>query len=82
MGGTQIGLDALGVAVLGVRAAGHPGQRLPLAGVVALQAVGHERRECDEDQSFHGKKFSPIYFLPKVAELSLCNKIPPDTLGR
>lgn len=80
VGDAQVGLDALGVAVLGVSAAGHPGQRLPLVGVVALQAVGDERDERDEDQSFHGKKFALVYFLPKVAGLSLYNKILPDRL--
>jgi len=58
VGGAQVRLDALGVAVLDVCAAGHAGSQLRLTGVVALQAVGDERGECDEDQNFHGKKFA------------------------
>jgi hypothetical protein len=82
VGGAQIGVDAFAVAVLCVGAAGHAGPRLALVVVVALQAVDHKRYECDEDQSFHGKKFALIYFLPKVAELPLCDKILPRTLKR
>jgi hypothetical protein len=82
VGGAQVGLGALGVAVLDVCAAGHAGPRVRLAGVVALQAVGHERDECDEDQGFHGKKFALIYFPPTVAGQPLCDKILPRRLKR
>ncbi len=66
-------------AVVDVDAARDPG--VAVARVVALQAVDGEGQDDEgEGESGHGKKFAPRYFLPTVADLTLCDNILPSRL--